>query len=92
MVTLWRCGTIRSGLCTLAVIFPPRVAGDGAEFVEMHFAVDDLAEEGLARVGDQGDEVTTLGGVVVAFEADGAAVGGGEEFSGIHCIGIRKVI
>ena len=65
------------GLCTLAVIFPPRVAGNDTEVVEAHFAVDHLAEEGKALVGDHGDEVTALGGVVIAFEADGAAVVGG---------------
>ena len=92
MGALWRCGTILAVCAHWRCVFRHVVAGNDADRVEMHFAVDDLAEEGLARVGDQGDEVTTLGGVVVAFEADGAAVGGGEEFSGINCVGIRKVI
>ena len=54
----------------------PFFAGNDAEVVEAHFAVDHLAEEGKALVGDHGDEVTALGGVVIAFEADGAAVVG----------------
>ena len=52
----------------------PFLAGDVAEVVYAHFAVDDFSEEGLALVGDHGDEVAAFGGVVVAFEADGSAM------------------
>lgn len=74
MVALWRCGTIRSGLCTLAVIFPPRVAGDSAKVIKTHFAIGDFTEEGFPFVGDDSDEVAALGSIVVTLEADGAAV------------------
>ena len=43
----------------------------------MHDAIDNPAEEVLALVGYGSDEVAALGGVVVAEEADGAAVMGG---------------
>lgn len=74
---MWRCGTIGRGLCTLAVLFPPRVAGDDAQVVEAHFAIGDFAEEGSPFMGDEGDEVAALGGVIVILEADGATVMGG---------------
>ena len=52
----------------------PFVAGYLAQGVEVHFVVIISPEEVLAFVGDEGDEITALGGVVVSFEADGAAV------------------
>ena len=42
--------------------------------VEVHFGVDDLTKDWLTLVGNHCDEVASLGGIVVAFEADGAAV------------------
>jgi hypothetical protein len=73
MGALWRCGTIRRDLCTLAVLFPPRVAGDNAQVIEAHFA-----KEVFPFMGNDGNKVSALGGVIVILEADRATVMGKE--------------